>query len=126
MTQNAGSIAVVGGGFLGSELACALGKRSKSTNMRVVQTFPEPGNMGRVLPEYLSKWSMNKVQQGEGRWYQILCFYLLQYTSEVYWTGLLCHMSPPHIETLTCAYTHLTFKCKTKICIFLLVLRWDY
>jgi programmed cell death 8 (apoptosis-inducing factor) len=24
--------------------------------------FPESGNMARVLPEYLSKWAMDKVQ----------------------------------------------------------------
>ena len=28
-TRNAKSVAVIGGGFLGSELACALGKRGK-------------------------------------------------------------------------------------------------
>lgn len=28
-TQNAKSVAIIGGGFLGSELACALGKRGK-------------------------------------------------------------------------------------------------
>lgn len=29
ITQSAQSIAIVGGGFLGSELACALGKRGE-------------------------------------------------------------------------------------------------
>lgn len=29
ITRNVGSIAIVGGGFLGSELACALGKRGR-------------------------------------------------------------------------------------------------
>ena len=29
VTKEASSVAVVGGGFLGSELACALGKRGK-------------------------------------------------------------------------------------------------
>lgn len=28
---------------------------------KVFQVFKEPGNMGRVLPEYLSKWTTNKV-----------------------------------------------------------------
>ncbi|XP_072040986.1 apoptosis-inducing factor 1, mitochondrial-like [Amphiura filiformis] len=61
-TRNAKAVAVVGGGFLGSELACALGKRGKETGMTVKQVFPESGNMGRVLPEYLSKWTTNKVR----------------------------------------------------------------
>ncbi|XP_064636447.1 apoptosis-inducing factor 1, mitochondrial-like isoform X3 [Lineus longissimus] len=58
------SIAIVGGGFLGSELACALGKRAKAPNsdLTVTQLFPESGNMGKVLPEYLSKWTTNKVK----------------------------------------------------------------
>ncbi|XP_014667146.1 PREDICTED: apoptosis-inducing factor 1, mitochondrial-like [Priapulus caudatus] len=55
------SIAVIGGGFLGSELACALGKRGHETGLKVIQMFPESGNMGRVLPEFLSHWTTNKV-----------------------------------------------------------------
>ncbi|XP_077290438.1 apoptosis inducing factor isoform X2 [Arctopsyche grandis] len=58
--QNAKSIAIVGGGFLGSELACSLG-RKYMPDKKVFQMFKEPGNMGRVLPEYLSKWTTNKV-----------------------------------------------------------------
>lgn len=27
--------------------------------------FPEKGNMGKVLPEYLSNWTTNKVKKGE-------------------------------------------------------------
>ncbi|XP_067662972.1 apoptosis-inducing factor 1, mitochondrial-like isoform X2 [Haliotis asinina] len=61
-TKNAKSVAVIGGGFLGSELACALGKRGKKNGMKVYQVFPEAGNMGRVLPEYLSNWTTKKVQ----------------------------------------------------------------
>lgn len=56
------SIAIVGGGFLGSELACGLAKRGVSTGLQVTQLFPESGNMGKVLPEYLSKWSTKKLQ----------------------------------------------------------------
>lgn len=56
------SVAIVGGGFLGSELACALGKRSKNSDLEVFQVFPESGNMGKVLPEYLSTWTTNKVK----------------------------------------------------------------
>lgn len=55
------SVAIVGGGFLGSELACALSQRGQSSGLEVTQIFPEKGNMGMVLPEYLSKWTMKKV-----------------------------------------------------------------
>ena len=60
--ENAKSVAIIGGGFLGSELACALGKKSKSSDLKVFQVFPESGNMGKVLPEYLSAWTTSKVQ----------------------------------------------------------------
>lgn len=43
MTDNAKSVIVIGGGFLGSELACALGRKSKSNGMKVTQVFPERG-----------------------------------------------------------------------------------
>ncbi|RWS16828.1 apoptosis-inducing factor 1: mitochondrial-like isoform X2 [Dinothrombium tinctorium] len=61
--QKIKSIAIVGGGFLGSELACALAKRSASdgSKFNVYQIFPEAGNMGKVLPEYLSQWTTKKV-----------------------------------------------------------------
>ncbi|XP_077596453.1 apoptosis-inducing factor 1, mitochondrial isoform X3 [Stigmatopora nigra] len=56
------SITVIGGGFLGSELACALGRRSQDSGLEVIQMFPEKGNMGKVLPEYLSNWTTEKVK----------------------------------------------------------------
>ncbi|KFM61498.1 Apoptosis-inducing factor 1, mitochondrial, partial [Stegodyphus mimosarum] len=56
------SVVIVGGGFLGSELACGLAKRGKSTGLKVVQLFPESGNMGKIFPEYLSKWTSKKLQ----------------------------------------------------------------
>merc|ERR1719186_1818702 len=62
VTKTAKSILVFGGGFLGSELACAFGHRGKSTGMEVVQAFQEAGNMGKVLPEYLSEWTTDKVR----------------------------------------------------------------
>ncbi|XP_078601459.1 apoptosis-inducing factor 1, mitochondrial-like isoform X16 [Branchiostoma floridae x Branchiostoma japonicum] len=65
VSKNASSIVVVGGGFLGSELTCALGKRSRDSSLKVIQMFPEAGNMGKVLPEYLSQWTTAKVR-GEG------------------------------------------------------------
>lgn len=63
VTQKAKSIAVIGGGFLGSELACALGHRGHKQGIEIVQIFPEGGNMGKVLPAYLSKWATKNVEK---------------------------------------------------------------
>ncbi|XP_077448874.1 apoptosis-inducing factor 1, mitochondrial isoform X1 [Stigmatopora argus] len=62
VSRNIKSITVIGGGFLGSELACALGRRSQDSGLEVIQMFPEKGNMGKVLPEYLSNWTTEKVK----------------------------------------------------------------
>lgn len=35
---------------------------AKSNGLEVVQVFPEEGNMGRVLPKYLSQWTTDKVK----------------------------------------------------------------
>ncbi|XP_041076352.1 apoptosis-inducing factor 1, mitochondrial-like isoform X2 [Polyodon spathula] len=56
------SITIIGGGFMGSELACALGRRARESGLEVNQLFPEGGNMGKVLPEYLSNWTTDKVK----------------------------------------------------------------
>ncbi|EFA01621.1 apoptosis-inducing factor 1, mitochondrial isoform X1 [Tribolium castaneum] len=56
------SIAIIGGGFLGSELACALARKGKRKKKTVYQVFREHGNMGKILPEYLSSWTTNKVK----------------------------------------------------------------
>jgi len=55
------TIAVVGGGFLGSELACALASVSKRYGGKVVQVYPESGNLRKILPEYLSNWTTRKI-----------------------------------------------------------------
>lgn len=58
------SIAVVGGGFLGSEMSCALSKYgAKGTTLKVHQVFREKGNMGKVLPKYLSGWTTERVRE---------------------------------------------------------------
>ncbi|KAK2493252.1 hypothetical protein MC885_001399 [Smutsia gigantea] len=57
------SITIIGGGFLGSELACALGRKAQALGTEVIQLFPEKGNMGKILPEYLSSWTMEKVRR---------------------------------------------------------------
>ena len=66
ISRSVKSITIVGGGFLGSELACALGRRaaksSAAAGLEVLQIFPEDGNMGRVLPKYLSQWTTDKVK----------------------------------------------------------------
>ena len=58
-------VAIIGGGFLGSELAVALA-RQKQTNpdLVVTQIFPEEGNMGLVFPRYLSQWTTGKLRDG--------------------------------------------------------------
>ncbi|XP_029374828.1 apoptosis-inducing factor 1, mitochondrial isoform X4 [Echeneis naucrates] len=63
VSRNIKSITIIGGGFLGSELACALGRRSTESGLEVIQMFPEKGNMGKVLPEYLSNWTTDKVKK---------------------------------------------------------------
>nr|XP_033801061.1 apoptosis-inducing factor 1, mitochondrial isoform X3 [Geotrypetes seraphini] len=63
ISKNVKSITIIGGGFLGSELACALGRRAQTTGLEVVQMFPEHGNMGKILPEYLSNWTTEKVRR---------------------------------------------------------------
>ncbi|XP_055600447.1 apoptosis-inducing factor 1, mitochondrial isoform X2 [Uranotaenia lowii] len=58
-------IAVVGGGFLGSELSCALAKHSqiREKGFEIYQLFHEGGNMGKILPEYLSQWTTDRVRE---------------------------------------------------------------
>ena len=41
-------IAVVGGGFVGSEIACGMVHRGRDKGIEVVQMFPEEGNMAKV------------------------------------------------------------------------------
>ena len=50
ITQKVKSISIIGGGFLGSELACALGARSRAPeyDMSVTQIYRENGNMAKV------------------------------------------------------------------------------
>jgi len=64
ISNNIKSITVFGGGFLGSELACALGHRGRSpgSELEVIQAYQENGNMGKVLPDYLSEWTTEKVR----------------------------------------------------------------
>ncbi|KAI7871318.1 apoptosis-inducing factor, mitochondrion-associated, C-term-domain-containing protein [Spinellus fusiger] len=56
-------IVVVGGGFLGSELAVALAHQAKKKQLKVTQIFPEGGNMANVFPSYLTRWTTSKVRE---------------------------------------------------------------
>lgn len=57
------SIVIIGGGFLGSELSCALAYYGREKKLKVYQIFHEKGNMGKILPEYLSKWTSDQVKE---------------------------------------------------------------
>ncbi|CEP07392.1 hypothetical protein [Parasitella parasitica] len=63
VAKDGAHIAVVGGGFLGSELAVALAHRSGKENLKVTQIFPEDGNMANVFPGYLTKWTTSRVRK---------------------------------------------------------------
>ena len=55
VSRNGGNVVVVGSGFLGTELAYALGDRGKTVeNLNVTQICRETGVLGAVLPQYLS------------------------------------------------------------------------
>ncbi|XP_065357596.1 putative apoptosis-inducing factor 1, mitochondrial [Calliphora vicina] len=55
-------ITIIGNGFLGSELACTLANYSKNNGNNIYQVFPENANMSKVLPDYLSKWTMKRME----------------------------------------------------------------
>nr|CAD7411149.1 unnamed protein product [Timema poppensis] len=57
------SVVIVGGNFLGSELACALARKTREKGLKVHQIVREHGNMGKVLPKYLSRWTTEKVRK---------------------------------------------------------------
>ncbi|KAI8359064.1 apoptosis-inducing factor, mitochondrion-associated, C-term-domain-containing protein [Choanephora cucurbitarum] len=63
VAKNGTHVAVIGGGFLGSELAVALAHRSGKENLKVTQVFPEDGNMANVFPGYLTKWTTSRVRK---------------------------------------------------------------
>uniref|UniRef100_A0A182P4V7 FAD/NAD(P)-binding domain-containing protein n=1 Tax=Anopheles epiroticus TaxID=199890 RepID=A0A182P4V7_9DIPT len=63
--EDGSRVAIVGGGFLGSELACALSKseQTRKKKVEVFQLFHEGGNMAKVLPEYLSTWTTERLRE---------------------------------------------------------------
>ncbi|CAF0999015.1 unnamed protein product [Rotaria magnacalcarata] len=68
IVDSGANVAIVGGGFLGSELACALAHRANQhakegkPSGKIVQLMPENGNISKVLPEYLSKWATDRIR----------------------------------------------------------------
>ncbi|XP_031836753.1 apoptosis inducing factor isoform X2 [Nomia melanderi] len=53
------NIVIIGGGFLGSELACSLA-RNLHEDKNVYQIYKEKFIMDQVLPQYLSEWATKK------------------------------------------------------------------
>ncbi|KZC15042.1 Putative apoptosis-inducing factor 1, mitochondrial [Dufourea novaeangliae] len=53
------NIVIIGGGFLGSELACSLA-RNLPEDKKVYQVYKEKFIMDQVLPQYLSEWATKK------------------------------------------------------------------
>ncbi|OQV12972.1 Apoptosis-inducing factor 1, mitochondrial [Hypsibius exemplaris] len=64
--KTAKKVLVIGGGFLGSELACSLARQGLDSGLQVLQVYPEKGNLGRILPEYLSDWLTRKLRIVDG------------------------------------------------------------
>ncbi|XP_052795331.1 apoptosis-inducing factor 1, mitochondrial-like [Mya arenaria] len=61
--DTAKSVAVIGGGFLGSELSVGLAYKGAENKCQVYQIFPEKGNMAKVLPEYLSQYTTDQIKE---------------------------------------------------------------
>uniref|UniRef100_F1KVX8 Apoptosis-inducing factor 1 n=1 Tax=Ascaris suum TaxID=6253 RepID=F1KVX8_ASCSU len=57
------SLTIVGGGFLGSELAYSLNKRFAGNGLKVTQIFSEKGNVAEVLPEFLSEYTSKELRK---------------------------------------------------------------
>lgn len=62
--DNKKNVTIIGNGFIGSELSCSLANynRNNTDGGRIYQIFQETANMSKILPDYLSKWTMNKVK----------------------------------------------------------------
>lgn len=65
IVKKGGHIAIIGGGFLGSELAISMSRYSdegSDNGVQISQIFPEYGNMALVFPQYLSRWTMSQLK----------------------------------------------------------------
>ncbi|XP_028166812.1 apoptosis-inducing factor 1, mitochondrial-like [Ostrinia furnacalis] len=56
-------VAIVGGGFLASELSASLAERLRGTGARVTQVFREAAPMAGVLPRYLALEAARRLQR---------------------------------------------------------------
>ena len=63
LARDVDSIAVVGGGFMGTEVACALSVAGKSRGIKVSHIFAENGVLHRYLPPYLSAYVTEKMSE---------------------------------------------------------------
>ncbi|EFA84185.1 apoptosis inducing factor [Heterostelium album PN500] len=54
-------VTVIGGGFLGSEITCAINDNLKD-KVKITQVFPENGVLPLIFPDYLSKYATDKVK----------------------------------------------------------------
>lgn len=67
ISETAKRILVIGGGFLGSELTFSLTKHSSEdealVDQIIYQIYPESGNLGKVLPQYLSEYVSEKARR---------------------------------------------------------------
>lgn len=50
--------------MLSGHICLSLFTLAADSGLEVIQMFPERGNMGKVLPEYLSNWTTEKVKKG--------------------------------------------------------------
>lgn len=63
LARDVDRIAVVGGGFLGTEVACALSVAGQSRGIKVSHIFVENGVLHRHLPPYLSAYVTRKMAE---------------------------------------------------------------
>lgn len=63
LARDVDRISVVGGGFLGTEVACALSVAGRSRGIDVSHIFAEEGVLQRHLPQYLSAYVTRKMSE---------------------------------------------------------------